>query len=73
MLVAGGVVWVKMLVAGGGGWVKMLVAGGGGCGVALGRNVFIGACNANNANGWRGVALDDGITGVNVRGDDGGV
>ena len=84
-LVCGGC--VKMLVAGGVGCVKMLVAGwvdvadcgievGMGCpnicaeniangcgGVALDGNIFIGACNA----------LDDGIAGVNVRGDDGGV
>jgi len=85
-LVCGGC--VKMLVAGGVGCVKMLVAGwvdvadcgmgcpGMGCpntyaenivngcgGVALEGNIFIGACNA----------LDDGIAGVNVRGDDGGV
>ena len=78
---------VKMLVAGGVGCDKIFIAGavdvadcgvevGMGCpnicaenivngcgGVALDGNIFIGACNA----------LDDGIAGVNVRGDDGGV
>ena len=87
MLVAGGVGCVKMLVAGGVGCDKIFIAGwvdvadcgievGMGCpnicaennvngcgGVALEGNIFIGACNA----------LDDGIAGVNVRGDDGGV
>ena len=72
-----------MLVAGGVGCDKIFIAGavdvadcGMGCpntfaenivngcgGVALEGNIFIGACNA----------LDDGIAGVNVRGDDGGV
>ena len=81
MLVAGGVGCVKMLVAG---WVDVADCGieeemgcpGMGCpntyaenivngwgGVGLEGNIFIGACNA----------LDDGIDGVNVRGDDGGV
>ena len=80
-LVCGGC--VKMLVAGGVGCDKIFIAGavdvadcGMGCpntfaenivngcgGVALDGNIFIGACNA----------LDDGIAGVNVRGDDGGV
>jgi len=84
-LVCGGC--VKMLVAGGVGCDKIFIAGwvdvadcgvevGMGCpnicaennvngcgGVALEGNIFIGACNA----------LDDGIAGVNVRGDDGGV
>ena len=76
MLVAGGVGCDKIFIAG---WVDVADCGievGMGCpnicaennvngcgGVALEGNIFIGACNA----------LDDGIAGVNVRGDDGGV
>ena len=76
MLVAGGVGCDKIFIAG---WVDVADCGvevGMGCpntfaenivngcgGVALEGNIFIGACNA----------LDDGIDGVNVRGDDGGV
>ena len=79
-LVCGGC--VKMLVAGGVGWVKMLVAGGGGCDkIFIAGDVDVADCGIgcpnicaeNVANGWGGVALDDGIDGVNVRGDDGGV
>ena len=72
-LVSGGC--VKMLVAGGVGCDKIFIAGWvdvADCGVEVGMGCP-NICAENNVNGCGGVALDDGIDGVNVRGDDGGV
>ena len=62
-----------MLAAGGVGCDKIFIAVDvADCGIEVG----MGCPNTyaeDIVNGWGGVALDDGIDGVNVRGDDGGV